>query len=238
MRVAIILGIISVLITLSLFTNMFRMFKSVLLILQVTPYEQTVIDGEKILVVGDSTGYGTGVSDSRLSIAGLIGNEFPSYSIINNSSNGRSIVGGIEVLRSLQQDDHYELILLQIGANDILQKNDVEKVRTELSTLYVEAKKHSQKVVMLSNGNIGASYAFKGKEAEAYTALSRIFRAVFMETAQLHGVVYIDLFEEPQDDVFVQNPKKYTAFDGLHPTKDGYAVWYQKLQPELKALLR
>ncbi len=238
MRVALILGFITVLIALSLFTNMFRMFKSILLIIQTTPYEQTVAGDKRILIVGDSTGYGTGVCDPRLSVAGLIGKNFTSYSISNDSSNGRTIAGGIEVLQKLAQDDHYELILLQIGANDILQKRDVEIVQRELSTLYKEAKKHSKNVVMLSNGNIGASYAFKGKEAETYTALSRIFRTLYMDTAKLHEVVYIDLFEEPQDDVFVQDPKKYTAFDGLHPSEEGYAVWYKKLQPVLREMLK
>ena len=238
MRVIIILGFISVFIALSLFTNMFRMFKSVLLILQVDSYEQTVIGNKAILVIGDSTGYGTGAGDARFSIAGLMGKDFPLYSIINNSSNGRTIPQAITVLKQVPEDAQYDLILLQIGANDILQKRDPGIVRTELISLYTEAKKHSQNVVMLSNGNIGASYAFKGKEAETYTELSREFRIVYMEAADVNGVHYVDLFEEPEDDVFVSDPKKYTAFDGLHPSAQGYMVWYKKLEPVLRELLR
>jgi lysophospholipase L1-like esterase len=58
-----------------------------------------------------------------------------------------------------------------------------------------------------------------------------------METAKEYGVHYVDLFVEPDEDVFVREPKKYTAFDGLHPTADGYAVWYTKLQVVLEKIL-
>ncbi len=221
-----------------LLTTMFRTFKSVLLILQVTPYEQTVAGAPTMLVVGDSTGYGTGAGDGQLSVAGLLGNDFPTYSIVNNSSNGRTITQALVVLTELPRDAQYELILLQIGANDILQKRNVEDVRTDVVQLYAEAKKHTKNVVILSNGNIGASYAFKGSIAKEYTEQSRIFRVMHMETAKAYGVVYIDLFEEPENDVFVQDPKKYTAFDGLHPSAAGYAIWYGKLYPVIKDVLQ
>ena len=238
MRLAVIIVTITVLLLLAMFTNIFRILKSVVLILQVTPYEQTVPGAPVILVVGDSTGYGTGAGKKEASVAGQMGADFPNYTIVNNSKNGRTIQEALVVLQTLQTDAHFELILLQIGANDILQKREIEVVERDLTELYVVAKKHSPQVVMLSNGNIGASYAFKGKTAEAYTLQSRIFRATFIEAAKKHGVSYIDLFEEPENDVFVQDPKKYTAFDGLHPTSEGYAVWYLKLRPALETILQ
>lgn len=232
------LVVISVFVGLLFFTTLFRTLKSVLLILQVTPYEQIAQGNRAILVVGDSTGYGTGAGDGRLSVAGLMGKGFSTHSIVNNSKNGRTIRQALEVLTKLPPDAHYELILLQIGANDILQKRNVEDTRNDISQLYTEAKKHTNNVAILSNGNIGASYTFKGAIAKEYTEQSRIFRVMHMETAKAYGVSYIDLFEEPENDVFVQEPKKYTAFDGLHPSAAGYAIWYGKLYPVIKDVLQ
>ena len=95
-----------------------------------------------------------------------------------------------------------------------------------------EAKMRAEKVVMISSGNVGTAAAFSGtKKAGEYERLSRQFREMFISVALESGVTYVDLFEEPENDLFLREPKKYLAIDGLHPTKEGYAYWYQTLGP-------
>ena len=106
-----------------------RLIKTVVLIARVEPFERRLSAAPNILVLGDSTGYGTGATKAVDSIAGRIGAAFPKYSIINESKNGRNMEGLQE--KVTQVSGTYELILLQIGGNDILQKRDLGVVEVE-----------------------------------------------------------------------------------------------------------
>jgi hypothetical protein len=70
--------------------------KTLFLIARVTPYEQTGTGTGSIQFLGDSTGYGTGASSGKYSIARRVGADYPAYAIKNQSVNGRTINGLLE----------------------------------------------------------------------------------------------------------------------------------------------
>ncbi len=240
MRLFIFILIIIALLALAWFTGMWRLAKTIWLIVEVRPYEQ-IGEGNNplsILVLGDSTGYGTGAGNGHFSVAGQMGAQYPQYSITNNSKNGRTIGGALTEIKTLPNEPKHKLMLLQIGGNDILQKRNLDVVRSELTELYTEAKKRSESVVMISSGNVGAAAAFSGtKKAGEYERITRQFRQMFIEVAEATDVTFVDLFEEPENDVFLREPKTYLAIDGLHPNATGYAYWYKALAPQLNEIL-
>jgi len=213
-----------------------RLLKTVYLISRVSLYEQSVIGGSSILVLGDSTGYGTGATKSTESIAGLIGRDFPTYNITNNSKNGRTIGELVSVAE--QTADNQALILLQIGGNDILQKRDVEMVEKELRSIVDILENKAKHIVMISSGNVGGAAAFEGEAAAEYEKLTREFREMFNRVSAETSLVYVDLFLEPEVDVISNNPEVYLSIDGLHPSSAGYAYWYKLLKPKLSELLK
>ena len=90
----------------------------------------------------------------------------------------------------------------------------------------------------MSSGNVGTSAAFTGTpRADVYDKLSRQMRELFISLAAESSVTYIDLFQETDEDVFLSEPKKYLAVDGLHPTSAGYALWYETVGPVIRRLL-
>ena len=226
---------------LAMFTNMLQFAKTIWLIAQVTPYEQKGIGAHPpaILVLGDSTGYGTGAGSGRNSIAGLMGAEFPHYAIKNESKNGRTIGEAVDTMRNISSDQLYDLILIQLGGNDILQKRSVPVAEGELRQLFTLAKQHSAQVVMISCGNVGTASRFiSTPQATEYDTLTRQFRAMFKQVANESSGVYIDVFQEPDVDIFALEPHTYLSIDGLHPSAAGYAVWYQSLAPVLRSFLK
>jgi lysophospholipase L1-like esterase len=42
-------------------------------------------------------------------------------------------------------------------------------------------------------------------------------------------VIFVDLFREPHEDPFVKEPHRYYCPDGLHPSAEGYALWFAAL---------
>ncbi len=213
-------------------TPVLRLIKTAYLIATITPYEREVPSAPRILVLGDSTGYGTGADKNSDSIAGLIGRDYPDYTILNNSKNGRTI--GELLIITEQLEGTYDLILLQIGGNDILQSRDVGVVEAELRTIVSQLSLHTNSIVMISAGNIGGASAFKGDKAQQLEKQTREFRAMFMRVGNETSLHYVDLFLEPEVDVMSNNPKVYLAIDGLHPSSAGYALWYQSLAPVLQ----
>jgi lysophospholipase L1-like esterase len=218
-----------------------RYAQSAFLILTAQKYERPLKHAPRILVAGDSTGYGTGASSEYGSIAGRIGGQFKQYAIENISKNGLTLSGLSSRLAELAPSDEFEIIVLQIGGNDVLRKTPIDEVKISLQKVFDTAHLHTQKIVVISSGNVGGAALFspygspKSKEYEMQTLK---VREAFMVLAKKNNAHYVDLFVEPKDDVFMQEPKKYLAIDGLHPSSDGYAVWYEKLHPALVELLQ
>lgn len=229
---------IGILATLLFATGYWRYVLTGYLIARVTPYEQPGGGAGSILVLGDSTGYGTGASRASESIAGRLGNDYPGYSIKNNSVNGRKINEALDQARKLEESDRYDLVVLQIAANDMIAGRSASDTVADMKTLVDEVRDHAQSIVIISAGNIGATPRFTGEEAKEMTATSLQYTQMMLQyTSDQPNVAYVSLFDEPEDDPFVQEPGTYSSIDGLHPTSAGYAIWYQKAKPYFDVVL-
>lgn len=218
-----------------------RFFQSVYLVVITQKYEKIMEGSPVILITGDSTAYGTGASTKEESIAGRIGVSYPNYSLRNIGVNGDTVSDVVEQLRTLGDDEVFELILLQMGGNDILKFTEQNELEGSIIEAIKIAQEHTDRVVVISSGNVGGASAFApygSPSSIRYEQQTRLVRELFMSTTAKHGVLYADVFKEPEDDEFIKEPKKYLALDGLHPTGKGYGQWYQKLAPVLGELLK
>jgi len=219
-----------------LFTDAARSVVQLGLIWRVAPYEQPGGGAGSILVIGDSTGYGTGAARSEDSVAGRLGNEYTWYRIQNDSVNGRRIAGAADALEKVSS--RHDLILLQIGANDLLADRDVPVVVADMRQLIESARNRADFVVVMSAGNIGAVPYFTDADAIRFEAVSRQYDQAMQQLARdYQDVSFVSLFDEPADDPFVQRSKELLSADGLHPYSAGYAVWYEKARPDFTAVL-
>ncbi len=196
------------------------------------PYER-VSGSPAVLVVGDSTGFGTGASAPEESVAGRLGAFMPTVALENRSKNGMKIGGALTVMKSLAEDVRYELILLQIGGNDVMYFSAREAARAQLRALFAEAAKHSDRVFFMSSGDVGNAPAFGPLLSFVMSARTLDFRDMFMEEALRADVQYVDLYEEREKDPFVREPWVYHSADGLHPSSAGYGLWFEKLKANL-----
>lgn len=199
------------------------------------PYEQSPENPTmKILVAGDSTGVGTGAESPEDSIAGRIGKDFPNASIENISENG---ITTEELRKKLDElaDNNYDLIVIQIGANDVTKFTSKAKVSQEIKLVLDYAAAHASSVILLTAGNMGLSPVFKAPFSNYITSKTLMVREIFQsEAAARSSVKYVDLFKKAEDDTFSTDIDKYYADDNFHPSSEGYGVWYQDIQPLLK----
>jgi lysophospholipase L1-like esterase len=191
----------------------------------------------RILIAGDSTGFGTGASNPKYSTAGLLGTDFPTADITNISENNLKLAGLQAKLAGLPTDGsgHYDLILLQIGANDIVQLTRISDIASRLGAVLDLATAHGTKVIILHSGNIGLSPVFKFPISTYMTYRASEVRTIYMkEIASRPSVQYVDLFQDAAHDIFSADPAKYYARDFFHPSDAGYAVWYAGIVKALK----
>ena len=199
---------------------------------QAMPYEQHPANPTKyILVAGDSTAVGTGALDSKKSTAGLLGALYPAADITNLGVNGFKLDGLITALESAPRA-HYDLILIQIGANDVVGFTPLNKVNTELETVLGMTDKLGTKTVVITAGNIGLSPVFHFPLSQLMTWRMLEVRKIFIAGVAEHPAAqYVDLFNEKLNREFETDIPKYYAADYFHPSADGYALWFQEIKP-------
>lgn len=181
-----------------------------------------------VLVIGDSTGVGTGASRPEDSIAGQLAAQFPHAAIVNRARNGARTFDAL-----LQLVDagaaRYDLVLIHVGGNDVLRRTPLRALGPQVDVLMARARRLSDHVVLTTTPNVGLVPAFLPPVSWWLTRRSREVCRLFEEAARRHGAHYVDFFHPKATDPFSRDPRRFFAEDGLHPSTDCYRYVYEAL---------
>ncbi len=184
-----------------------------------------------ILVIGDSTAVGTGASSPATSLAGLLGEFYPSASVENRGVNGSKTAELVPRHKSIK--NHYWLIMIHIGGNDTVRFTNLRELDADIRTVIRLAKNLAGHVVVVSTGNVGTAKLLPFGTRWMFAIRTRQVRKIFMRACKDMDVTYVGLFREPSKDPFAKDPKKYYAADLFHPSDLGYADWFALIKPKL-----
>ncbi|MBW0169396.1 MAG: GDSL family lipase [Hydrogenophaga sp.] len=193
--------------------------------LQHTPPEATL----RLLIVGDSTGVGTGASSPQASLAGLLAQAYPRLQIDNRARDGATFAGVIEQLEAATA--RYDLVLVQAGGNDVIRLRKLDDVRADIERVATLARARGQRVLLMPAGNVGNAPFFFPPASWLMTSRARSLHGFVREAATRHQAAYINLFKDKAKDPFAQQPE-LNAADGLHPSDAGYRVWFDELMTQ------
>jgi lysophospholipase L1-like esterase len=124
---------------------------------------------------------------------------------------------------------HYDTILLQIGANDIIGFSSASSTVATLAPILDQLTSRADHIYWMSAGNVGGATIFPFFMRPFYTALTIKYHTAFSELAREKGITYINLYTPPAIDPFTLHPEIYLAGDGLHPSSAGYTLFYKRL---------
>lgn len=181
----------------------------------------------KILVVGDSTGVGTGAARPEESIAGLLGAAHPEVTIVNRARNGARTFDAIMQLVA-EGDARYDLVLMHVGGNDVLRGTAVRALEPQVHAMMHRARRLSRNVVVTTLPNIGLLPMFFPPLSWWFSRQSRVVCGMFAEAASRHGVHYVDFFRPDETEHFCRR-SPYFACDGLHPSSALYRHIYETM---------
>ncbi len=184
----------------------------------------------KVLFAGDSTAVGTGLNDNSQSTSGLFSRDFPQADVENYSRNGLRLRGLVDILMTIQ-DKKFDLAVLQIGANDILDFTPMTEIQDDQRRVLNLTKHIASRIIILHSGDIGQAPLLIWPLTWIYTWRSIKVRAMYL-AGQNDRVSYVDIYTLNKG----KDLSRGYAKDYLHLNAEGYALWYGYIKTQLQKL--
>jgi lysophospholipase L1-like esterase len=208
----------------------FRHFEQIGLALAAHPTPFVRASGVRsILVVGDSSAAAVGTTDPKYSVAGRL-SQLLDASVENLAKSGSRVA---DVLNQLPEAirPKYDLILIEVGGNDVTHNTPIPDATRDLDTVLKEARAKSDHVVLITAGDVGEAPIFPWFIRPIMSRRSDALKQVFMQEAQANDALYVDLYQVTE--VFKTDYSKYYAADLFHPTDAGYGVWSAEIEKQM-----
>lgn len=179
----------------------------------------------KIVAFGDSLTAGFGLTENesypyllqqKLNAAGY------NYEVVNAGVSGDTSLGGLERIDWVLEMDNVEILILELGANDLLRGIPVAKMKANLDQIIRKAKAKNIQVLlcgMLAPPTMGAAY-------------QRDYTVAFPDLASEHKVAFVPFLLEN-----IALKKELNQADSIHPNADGEKIMTDNIYKELKKML-
>lgn len=185
---------------------------------------------KNILILGDSLAVGVGASGEQ-TVAGRLGKALNAN--VDNFAKSGAQTKDLGAQLSQAKKDKYDLVLIQIGANDIIQLRSLEAAAENLDRVLADAKQKSDHVAFLLVGNVGAAPLWPWPWPRIYTSRTLDLRERYLALAEKHDALFVDIYK--RDNIFASDPDRYYANDQLHLTADGYEKWFDLISEDIRA---
>ena len=187
---------------------------------------EATVSRPKIVAFGDSLTAGFGLTEresypyllqERLNAEGY------NYEVVNAGVSGDTSLGGLERIDWVLEQDGVQILILELGANDLLRGIPVAKMKANLDKIIEKAKARNVAVLlcgMLAPPTMGADY-------------QRDYMSAFPDLAARHKVAYLPFVLQ---DIALK--KDLNQADGIHPNAAGTRLMMENVYKELKPMLQ
>jgi acyl-CoA thioesterase-1 len=179
----------------------------------------------KIIALGDSLTAGFGLAEKE-SYPYLLQEKLKAdgydYEVVNAGVSGDTSTGGLERADWVLEQDNAKILILELGANDMLRGIPVEKMRANLDKIIKKAKAKDLKILlcgMLAPPTMGERY-------------SRDFTMAFPDLASDNKIDFLPFL---LDNVALN--KDLNQGDGIHPNAAGERIMTDNIYKALKPML-
>lgn len=184
------------------------------------PASQVAIPpGATVLILGDSLSYGTGAN---------AGEDYPAllaqttgWQVVNAGVPGDTSAGALARLPQLLEAHQPQLLIIELGGNDLLRQTKVASIEANLSAIITIAKKRNLPTVLIAIPKISAVAALFGQLSD---------HPLYATVAKTTGT---PLIEEVFSTVL---SKRDLKSDQIHPNAKGYQEVSRKLSVALQQL--
>jgi acyl-CoA thioesterase-1 len=182
-------------------------------------------DKPKIVAFGDSLTAGFGLLEKE-SYPYLLQEKLKAdgydYEVVNAGVSGDTSIGGLERIDWVLEMDNVQVLILELGANDLLRRMPVANMKKNLAQIIEKAKAKKIRVLlcgMLAPPNVGSQY-------------QREYQQVFPDLATEYKVEFLPFLLET-----VALNKDLNQADGIHPNAEGEKIMTENVYKALKPML-
>jgi len=186
---------------------------------------QITSDKPKIVAFGDSLTAGFGLTEKE-SYPYLLQQKLNAdgfdYEVVNAGVSGETSLGGLERVDWVLEQENVRILILELGANDLLRRVPVAQMKRNLSKIIERAQAKKITVLlcgMLAPPNLGAQY--QRDYVNAFPDLASEYKVAFLPFI-LEGVALDAKLNQP---------------DGIHPNSEGEKIMTETVYKALKPLL-
>jgi len=179
----------------------------------------------KIIAFGDSLTAGFGLTENE-SYPYLLQQRLKAdghdYEVVNAGVSGDTSLGGLERIDWVLEMDNVKVLILELGANDLLRGVPPARMKANLDQIIRKAKAKNVKVLlcgMLAPPTMGVEY-------------QRDYNAAFPDLANQHGTGFVPFVLEN-----VALRRELNQADGIHPNAAGARIMTETIHKELKKML-
>lgn len=186
---------------------------------------ETTASRKKIIALGDSLTAGFGLAENE-SYPYLLQQKLEAegyeYEVINAGVSGDTSLGGLERADWVLSQPNAEILILELGANDLLRGMPVDRMKSNLAGIIEKAKAKNMKILlcgMLAPPSMGSDYETN-------------YRNAFPDLADEYNVAFLPFLLDG-----VAMKKELNQADGIHPNAEGTRLMMENIYAELKPLL-
>jgi len=183
------------------------------------------VDRPKIVAFGDSLTAGFGLLEKEsypyLLQQKLAADGFD-FEVINAGVSGDTTLGGLERVDWVLEMENIKILILELGANDLMRGVPPAKVKSNLDTIIRKAKAKNVRVLlcgMLAPPTGGTDY-------------SRDFINLFPDLATEHKLDFLPFLLDG-----IAMKKELNQADGIHPNAEGERLMTDNVYKALKPML-
>jgi acyl-CoA thioesterase I len=180
----------------------------------------------KIVAFGDSLTAGFGLLEKE-SYPYLLQQKLDAdgynYEVVNAGVSGDTSIGGLERIDWILEQERVEILILELGANDLLRRMPVANMKRNLGKIIDKAKAKNVRVLlcgMLAPPSVGAQY-------------QREYTSAFPDLATEKKVEFLPFLLEN-----VALNKDLNQPDGIHPNAKGAVIMNENIYKALKPMLK
>ncbi len=182
----------------------------------------------RFLIVGDSTGVGFGTIDSRSTVPGRLAAAFPGTVIVNHARDGAQSADLPAQIEA--SSGHFDLILIFAGGNDVIRLSSYQTVLLAAEHTLDVASSRADRVAVIPPADVGTAPVWLWPLDVLFSRRAETVRRAWQYAMRERmGVHLVDLQMPRERDPFRLAPRRYYAPDGIHPSADGYALWFAQI---------
>lgn len=179
---------------------------------------------KRILVIGDSTGYGTGADKVEDTLLGRFAHDFPNVEVNNYAVNGSVTNNLIKQLEKIH-DKNYNLTIISSGGNDTWKMTNLQELERDLRIALSMAQKITgNNIALIIYNNSASGPVFPFFVRGLILKRTRLINEIYTRVGNEFNLQTVPIFLPGE-----KCPSNFFSRDGLHPSSEGYRIMYIRL---------